>query len=80
MRQLDSIRWLYSMRQLDSIRWLYSMRQLDSMRQLGLTDSINLLQKAESGMGCPDWHTAMQSSATKTSVDLLSWARRSQWE
>ena len=23
-------------------------------------------------MGCPDWHTAMQSSATKTSVDQLS--------
>ena len=46
-----------------------------------LTDSMNLLQKVESGMGCPDWHTAMHSlSATKTSVDLLSWARRSQWE
>ena len=25
-----------------------------------LTDSMNLLQKVESGMGCPDWHTAMQ--------------------
>ena len=23
-------------------------------------------QKVQSGMGCPDWHTAMQSSATKT--------------
>ena len=46
-----------------------------------LTDSMNLLQKVESGMGCPDWHTAMHSlRATKTSVDLLSWARRSQWE
>ena len=45
-----------------------------------LTDSMNLLQTVESEMGCPDWHTAMQSSATKTSVDLLSWARRSQWE
>ena len=26
-----------------------------------LTDSMNLLQKVESGMGCPDWHTAMHS-------------------
>ena len=26
-----------------------------------LTDSMNLLQKAESRMGCPDWHTAMHS-------------------
>ena len=26
-----------------------------------LTDSMNLLQNVESGMGCPDWHTAMHS-------------------
>ena len=26
-----------------------------------LTVSMNLLQKVESGMGCPDWHTAMHS-------------------
>ena len=26
-----------------------------------LTDSMNLLQKIESGMGCPDWHTEMHS-------------------
>ena len=26
-----------------------------------LTDPMNLLQKVESGMGCPDWHTAMHS-------------------
>ena len=26
-----------------------------------LTDSMNLLLKVESGMGCPDWHTAMHS-------------------
>ena len=26
-----------------------------------LTDSMNLLQKVESGMGCSDWHTAMHS-------------------
>ena len=45
-----------------------------------LTDSMNLMQKVKSGMGCPDWNTAMQSLAAKTSVDLLSWAYRSQWE
>ena len=38
------------------------------------------IKKIESGMGCPHWPTAMQSSATKTSMILLSWARRSQWE
>ena len=26
-----------------------------------LTDSMNLMQKVESGMGCLDWHTAMHS-------------------
>ena len=26
-----------------------------------LTDSMNLLQKMESQMGCPDWHTAVHS-------------------
>ena len=26
-----------------------------------VTDSMNLLRKVESGMGCPDWHTAMHS-------------------
>ena len=26
-----------------------------------LTDWMNLLQKVESGMGCPNWHTAMHS-------------------
>ena len=27
-------------------------------------------------MDCPDWHTAMQSSAAKTTVNLLPWADR----
>ena len=44
---------------------------------LSLSRSLCLLQKVESRMGCPDWLKAMQSSATKTSVDLLSWARQS---
>ena len=26
-----------------------------------LTDSMNFMQKVESAMGCPDWHTAMHS-------------------
>ena len=26
-----------------------------------ITDSMNLLQKVESGMGCPDWHIAKHS-------------------
>ena len=29
-------------------------------------DSMNLLQKVESGMGCPDWHTAMHSLRLQT--------------
>ena len=63
-----------------AIQWLASQRDARITHATILTDSMNLLQKVKSGMGCPDWHTAMQSSATKTSVDLLSWARRSQWE
>ena len=55
-----------------AIQWLASKRDAQITHAIILTDSINLLQKVESGMGCPDWHTALQSSATKTSVDLLS--------
>ena len=62
------------------IQWLASPRDAQITHAIIFTDSMNLLQKVESGMGCPDWHTAMLSSAAKTSVDLLSWARRSQWE
>ena len=36
-----------------------------------LTDSMNLLQKLESWMGCPDWHTAMHSLLLQRF--LLSW-------
>ena len=63
-----------------AIQWLASQRDTQITNTIILTDSMNLMQKVESGMGSPDWYTAMQSSATKTSVDLLSWARRSQWE
>ena len=63
-----------------AIQWLVYQRDGQFTHAIILTDSTNLLQKAESGMDCPDWHTAMQSSTTKTSVDLLSSACRSQWE
>ena len=32
-----------------------------TIHNIFITDSMNLLQKVESGMGCPDWHTAMHS-------------------
>ena len=44
-----------------SIQWLASRRGAQITHAIILTDSINLLQKVESGMGWPDWHTAMHS-------------------
>ena len=43
------------------IQWLASQRDSQITHAVILTDSMNLLQKVESGMGCPDWHTAMHS-------------------
>ena len=63
-----------------AIQWLASQRDAQNTHAVILTDSMNLLQKVECGMDCPDWHTDVQSPAAQTSVDLLSWARRSQWE
>ena len=40
---------------------LASQRDARITHAIILTDSMNLLQKVESGMGCPDWHTAMHS-------------------
>ena len=40
---------------------LASQRDARSTHAVILTDSVNLLQKVQSGMGCPDWHTAMHS-------------------
>ena len=40
-------------------QWLASQRDTQVTHAIILTDSVNLLQKVESGMGCPDWHTAM---------------------
>ena len=42
-----------------SIQWLASQRETHITHAISLTDSMNLLQKVASGMGCPDWHTAM---------------------
>ena len=44
-----------------AIQWLASQRNTQITHAIILTDSMNLLQKVESGMGCPDWHTAMHS-------------------
>ena len=44
-----------------AIQRLASERDAQITHAIIHTDSMNLLQKVESGMGCPDWHTAMQS-------------------
>ena len=44
-----------------AMQWLASQRGTQITHAIILTDSMNLLQKLESGMGCPDWHTAMHS-------------------
>ena len=44
-----------------AIQWLASQRDAQITHAIILTDSMNLLQKVESGMGCPDWHTDMHS-------------------
>ena len=44
-----------------TIQWLASQRVAQVTHVIILTDSVNLLLKLESGMGCPDWHTAMHS-------------------
>ena len=37
-----------------AIQWLASQRDAQITHAVILTDSMNLLQKVESGMGCPD--------------------------
>ena len=44
-----------------AIQCLASQRDARITHAVIRTDSLNLLQKVESGMGCPDWHTAMYS-------------------
>ena len=63
-----------------AIQWLASQRDAQITHDIIPTDSMNLLQKVESGLGCPDWHSHAQSSTSRTPVDLLPWACRSQLE
>ena len=44
-----------------AIQWLASQQHKQITNTIILTDSMNLLQKVESRMGCLDWHTAMHS-------------------
>ena len=44
-----------------AIQWLASQHDAQITRAIILTDSMSLLQKVESGMGCPDRHTAMHN-------------------
>ena len=44
-----------------AMHWLASQHDAQITHAIILTDSMNLLQKVESGMGCPDWHTATHS-------------------
>ena len=44
-----------------AIQWLASQHDAQITHAIIVTDSMNLLQKMESGMGCPDWHTAVDS-------------------
>ena len=44
-----------------AVQWSASQRDAQVAHAIILTDSMNLLQKMESGMGCPDWHRAMHS-------------------
>ena len=49
-----------------AIQWLASQRDSQITHAIIRTDSMNLLQKVESEMGCPDWHTAMHSLRLQT--------------
>ena len=44
-----------------TIQWLTTQCDAHITHAIILTDSMNLVQKLESGMGCLDWHTAMYS-------------------
>ena len=44
-----------------AVQWLASQCDAHITHDIILTDSMNLLQKVESGMGYPDWLTAMYS-------------------
>ena len=62
-------------------QWLASQREALVKHGIILTDSMNLLQKGGVWNGLPRLtHSHAPSSGAETSVDLLSWARRSQWQ
>ena len=44
-----------------AIQWLASQHDTQITNAIILTDSTNLLQKLEFGMGCCNWHTAKHS-------------------
>ena len=44
-----------------AVQWIASQRDAQITHAIILTDSMNLLQKVESGMGCPSWQTALHS-------------------
>ena len=58
-----------------AIQWLASQRDTQITHAVILTDSKNLLQKAESGMGFPDWNRTMHSLW----LQRLMWLYRS-WQ
>ena len=60
-----------------AIQWLASQRDAQITHAIILTESMNLLQKGGVWKGLPRLpHSHAQSTATKTSVDLLSRAAR----
>ena len=44
-----------------ALRWLASVDGMEESQGFILTDSMNLLQKVEIGIGTPDWHEAMNT-------------------
>ena len=44
-----------------AIQWLVSQRDEQITHAIILTGAISILQRMESAMSCPDWHTAMHS-------------------
>ena len=54
-----------------AIQWLASQRHAQSEHVIIIADSMHLLQEMGLAWTAPDWYTATQSSAAKTSVDIL---------
>ena len=54
-----------------AMQWLASQRDARITHAVILTDSMNLLQKVESGIGCPDGHTYIQTH-TRTHTHMCT--------